>query len=133
MTVKKAIEQLREREGNISDIFVTSEWDIGYLIEDTPEEWLEDETDIYTFYMSEFLIDDHHGIYLPKFFVESYDTDRWHVSKDNKEILLQGPDHEQYWEAWDSVRDNAYLFARDKKWFLDHDRDLRAITILAVE
>ena len=40
-----------------------------------------------------------HGIYIPQFFAEHYPE--WCAGEE--EILLAGPDHPEYWDAWDNV------------------------------
>jgi hypothetical protein len=55
-------------------------------------------------------LDDHRGIYIPQNFAEC--TKRECVSGVSDEdwaILEAGPDHEHYWEAWESVCDSAKL------------------------
>ena len=45
-------------------------------------------------------VDGSRGIYVPKFFAENYPD--W-LDDDEKDILLSGPEHEEYWDAWDGV------------------------------
>jgi hypothetical protein len=52
--------------------------------------------------------DSSRGQYIPQFFAESVDwnqLDNW--NEDEREILLAGPDHEFYWETWESVMDKV--------------------------
>ncbi len=56
-----------------------------------------------------FLVDSHHGTYVPQAFVELYDPEAWHVKKDNLEVMLSGPDDENYWEAWDEILNFSYF------------------------
>ena len=56
------------------------------------------------------LIDGSRGIYIPKKFAENYIG--WSgVETEDRETLLAGPDHRDYWEAWDSVLSFFYLAA----------------------
>tara|TARA_R110000851_G_scaffold194288_1_gene345096 strand:+ start:162 stop:944 length:783 start_codon:yes stop_codon:yes gene_type:complete len=51
---------------------------------------------------------DSRGIYIPQHFAESHMPQKWEGYNDEDiTILLAGPDHEQYWEAWDSVLNDA--------------------------
>lgn len=75
------------------------------------------------------LLDGNRGIYLPQHFAESLlHSDlyiRWNVSLANYKILLAGPNHEHYWDAWAHVLDNARF--RDDAgfdWYLYQDGDL---------
>ncbi len=42
------------------------------------------------------------------------------VSSDQKEILLAGPDHQDYWDTWNTVLNNAYFIDPDTnmRWYL---------------
>ncbi len=53
---------------------------------------------------------DRHGIYIPQYFAESVKPECLSgVSGEDVAILLSGPDHEHYWDAWDVVCSNATL------------------------
>jgi hypothetical protein len=53
-------------------------------------------------------LDSARGIYIPRDFAESISLNDWTgIDKADFEILLSGPDHEDYWEAWTQVLDNA--------------------------
>lgn len=53
-------------------------------------------------------LDSARGIYIPQNFAESISLDDWTgIDKSDFEILLSGPDHEDYWDAWTQVLDNA--------------------------
>jgi hypothetical protein len=54
------------------------------------------------------LISDRHGVYIPQVFAETIDwnaLDNW--NEDQKSILLDGPDNESYWDAWQEILDNC--------------------------
>lgn len=57
----------------------------------------------------EMLVDSYHGIYVPQIFAETVRRDLFGetISADDYAILESGPDHEHYWDAWDSVLMNA--------------------------
>jgi hypothetical protein len=54
-----------------------------------------------------FLLDSARGVYLPQSFAICYDHETWGISPDDHAILLEGPEAEYYWEAWESVLNNA--------------------------
>lgn len=81
----------------------------------------------------ELLIDSNRGIYIAQSFCEIYapyitNMDR---VKDDFNICLQGPDHEEYWEAWADLMDNVIITNDNKEVFtvgnLGEDGDLWAI------
>lgn len=57
-------------------------------------------------------LDGNRGIYIPQHFAESF-KDRVKsvtgVSDEDWKVLESGPDHEWYWEAWNSVCDHAVV------------------------
>ena len=58
--------------------------------------------------ISELFADSARGIYIPQHFAESYATEKWkYIDADDIQILLVGPNHQFYWDAWDSVLNNA--------------------------
>lgn len=69
---------------------------------------------------------DRHGVYIPQHFAESIDTECLSgVTSDDMAILLAGPDHEHYWDAWHDVECNAVLTDSDGiEWVLYQDGDL---------
>ena len=73
------------------------------------------------------LLDGARGIYIPQAFVTCYDPIAWHVSADDVAILEAGPDHEDYWEAWDDVLREAYYDDERGHWTLEQDGDLFAV------
>jgi hypothetical protein len=53
-------------------------------------------------------VDSAHGIYIPQHFAETVDRRQiLYVTEEDWQILESGPDHEFYWDAWDSVLNNA--------------------------
>lgn len=57
----------------------------------------------------ELLVLDSHGVYIPKSFCEGYKNyiTNFEKVKDDFDICIQGPNHEDYWEAWDSMLNNV--------------------------
>jgi hypothetical protein len=48
------------------------------------------------------------GIYIPQHFAESHNSEQWNpINPHDLAILLHGPDHEYYWDAWCDVMDAA--------------------------
>jgi len=61
-----------------------------------------------TIRQAELFASDSHGIFIPQHFAESYNKEQWKdVDPKDIEILLTGPDHENYWDAWESVINDA--------------------------
>lgn len=53
-------------------------------------------------------LDDHRGIYIPRDFVECTKPECiTGCDPEDLATLREGPEHEWYWEAWDSVCSNA--------------------------
>ena len=77
------------------------------------------------------LLDNARGIYIPRDFVESCDfgEDGWQgVTEEDREILLD-PEHDWYWETWDSVLSNSHYIDKPsgKVYHLHQDGDLWAV------
>ena len=57
---------------------------------------------------------DRHGIYIPQYFAESVNRDMLSgVSDSDMDILMAGPDHGEYWDAWHDVEQSAILTDSD--------------------
>jgi hypothetical protein len=51
---------------------------------------------------------DSRGIYIPQHFAESYNSEQWSpIDSDDLAILIHGPEHDQYWDTWDDVINDA--------------------------
>ena len=74
----------------------------------------------------ECILDGARGIYLPQDFAEMYSPEDWNCEEvtDAWDILLEGPDNELYWEAWDEVLSTAFVIRKDGRWTLFQDMDL---------
>jgi hypothetical protein len=72
------------------------------------------------------LIDSNQGIYIPKRFAETILFSVWrHVTKEQINTLLEGPDSMAYWDTWNDVLSNAVLEdIYGNVWMLHHDGDL---------
>jgi len=74
------------------------------------------------------LVNDSHGVYVPIVFAQSYDRKEWGLTKTDLIPLKKGPEHEWYWEAWDSVLNKAEHKDKDGNvWTLHQDGDLWAV------
>jgi hypothetical protein len=77
---------------------------------------------------AECIIDGHWGVYVPQEFASRGMAEAWGVKPEDIAILLAGPDHEFYWEAWDDVtREATFKDANGKVWSLEQDGDLFAV------
>jgi len=78
--------------------------------------------------MMECILEDNRGIYLPQAFSQLYHSTtngKWSgVKKADLIILESGPDNEDYWEAWETVLNNAKFTDKDGVWTLHQDNDL---------
>jgi len=73
------------------------------------------------------LLDGARGIYIPQSFARWCSPASWHVGPNDVLILEAGPDHEDYWEAWDDVLRTAYYDDERGHWTLEQDGDLFAV------
>jgi hypothetical protein len=70
-------------------------------------------------------LSDARGIYLPQAFANSWDTAQREqfvtgISDEDWAILEAGPDHSEYWDAWQEVCDNATVAdLNGNRFFLD--------------
>jgi len=71
------------------------------------------------------LLSDARGIYIPRDFVEGFDLSKFSgISAEDAETC-KNPDHEWYWEAWETILNNARFVADDGRVFhLYQDGDL---------
>ena len=73
------------------------------------------------------IVDDHHGIYVPQVFAQSYVV-REPDLDEAMQICATDPDHEHYWECWSEILDNGTIEGTDGKvWNLYQDGDVWAI------
>lgn len=65
------------------------------------------------------------GINIPTIFVKHFSEGWTNISQEDRDILLHGPEHDGYWEAWESVLDTAEHIDKDGyTWRLMEDNDL---------
>ena len=74
----------------------------------------------------EILVSDSWGVYIPQRFAVT--GANWKgISAEDHEILLAGPEHEDYWYAWEAIERDAYYTAPNgNTWRLYQDGDLWA-------
>lgn len=72
------------------------------------------------------IVDSAHGQYIPQIAAECL-VEGWTISEEDRNILLSGPDHDEYWDSWDNVLCFAeYTDSEGNIWHLHHDGDLFA-------
>ena len=74
---------------------------------------------------AELYADSARGIYIPQYFAETVKRDEiLFVTDEEWDILEAGPEHEFYWDAWDSVlnsaetRDGGVLWQDGDLWII---------------
>lgn len=71
------------------------------------------------------VIDANKGIYIPQQFAKMYkDRQMTDEMRENFDILLKGPEEEEYWEAWEAVLTTFSITASDGRkmaFFQDQD------------
>lgn len=81
----------------------------------------------------EILLDSRHGVYIPQLYAEQYAPKFSGAYPEYLKVLLDGPEHERYWEAWENVlnRDTLTVYTEDPDgtehsytYTLHHDGDL---------
>lgn len=73
------------------------------------------------------IVDGGFGIYVPQVWAERYGelaVISAHVDKEDVDILLSGPDHKDYDEAWENVLNNYSHEVQGIKHYLYQDGDL---------
>lgn len=73
------------------------------------------------------VISDRNGIYIPQMYCNHIDekiAKEMCVHMEDVLICQSGPDHEFYWEAWDSIISCAQWISDGVKWTLHQDGDL---------
>lgn len=82
---------------------------------------------------SQLLLIDSHGIYIPKLWADEIgdeeEAEAYSVSWEDVLICQAGPDHELYWEAWDSILQSAQWDENDEEWTLHQNGDLWALKL----
>ena len=73
------------------------------------------------------LLSDARGVYIPRDFVTGFDMAKWSGISADDIATCENPDHEWYWESWDSILSGAKHTDPDGNvWQLYQDGDLWA-------
>ena len=73
----------------------------------------------------EIFCDSASGVYIPQRFAKEVNKELLSgVDRAELSILESGPDHEQYWDVWNNVENNAVVTTEGHKWRLYQDGDL---------
>ena len=75
------------------------------------------------------LLSDARGVYIPRDFATECEPLEWGIDNDTVKILEAGPEHEQYWDAWDAVLDCAEREVDGNRYRLLQDGDLWAYCV----
>ena len=73
---------------------------------------------------SELLYSDHHGVYIPQLFAQECASSFKGINHNDLKVLLEGPEHEWYWEAWDTVLSDSSIVRNGVEYMLHQDGDL---------
>ena len=89
---------------------------------------------------SKLLLSDSRGVYIPRDFAQDFrivgvdgvteaESHAWRgIEAKDVETLQKGPEEEWYWEAWDSVLNDAYYVdSNGTRWTLHQNGDLWAV------
>ena len=75
----------------------------------------------------EILADAACGICIPQHFADACYPEKWGIPQASIDVLLNGPDNPEYWDAWDWVLDMASREHNGHTWTLHQDGDLFAV------
>jgi len=64
----------------------------------------------------ELVVDGRAGIYAPQNFAELFADEIKSVQRADVETLLEGPEDEWYWEAWQNIEMNGTISVNDENW-----------------
>lgn len=68
------------------------------------------------------LLGDTHGVYIPQHFAQWYADEFENIDAVDLDTILEGPNEDFYWEAWNNVL--TYAVHKEDGWTLYHDGDL---------
>ena len=76
----------------------------------------------------------HAGIYGPQEFIQRYSKslkgDGYNSLNEDIAILEEGPEHPEYWDAWDEITTNCRVVDENgKEYYIHHDGDIWLIPI----
>lgn len=73
------------------------------------------------------LLNDAHGVYIPQLWAQAYGEESIlsaEVRAEDVATVLEGPDHEWYWEAWNDILNNYKHVVKGTAYLLHQDGDL---------
>ena len=74
------------------------------------------------------LIDGNRGIYIPQQFAKIWgDAVQYGMNEEQKNILMAGPDHNEYWDVWSEVVNDVVFLFDGERHTLYEDNDLFAV------
>jgi len=75
------------------------------------------------------LLDCHHGMYIPKLFLEQYSSRLVKELTAEEKRDLNHPEQEFYWDVWNTVIENSILLDDDDNFYYlcENDGDLWAV------
>ena len=73
---------------------------------------------------SELILDGHHGVYIPQFFAQTWASSFDGINHNDVKVLLEGPEHEYYWDSWDTVLSDSSIVRHGVEYMLHQDGDL---------
>ena len=77
----------------------------------------------------ELLCDSRHGQFIPQIMGERLLNAGWKGIEQKDVDCLADTENEWYWEAWESILNNAqFIDENGETWYLHHDGDLWAVT-----
>jgi hypothetical protein len=74
------------------------------------------------------LIDSNRGIYIPQQFAKNW-GDESTMTREQEQVLLYGPNHDDYWDVWDEVVDTVKFVFDGTTCTLWEDGDLFAVPV----
>lgn len=76
----------------------------------------------------ELLIDDCHGVFIPKSFVDDFTVERWGLDRDSWKVqTCADPEADGYWDAWWMILNTAEIELNGNVWRLYQDGALYAV------
>jgi hypothetical protein len=70
------------------------------------------------------LLDGNRGIYIPKQFIDTYGVPEWQGITEEQRQILSNTEHEDYWEVWEKILQDASIVQDGVKYTLYQDGDL---------
>lgn len=108
-------------------------FDCGHIQDELHNRCLDCGSDYIHKIYSELLLSDSRGMYIPRDFYQNFDLEKWNIKKEDYEVL-NNPDNDWYWEAWDNLLRNAYYIDEKNQltYRLEQDGDLFANAIESI-